>query len=308
LNFDPGDHSIPTMISVRLLKAAIRKGFCVALLLTGGPDALLMSSAVAESKADGLIKQAHAAQLGGHQAEALALATKAIEADPKNPQCYSVRGRIYVDRREHAKAVADFDQAVKFAPQAAEIYQLRGGEHFKLGHFTESIADFDKVIQLMPQREAHHWQRGISYYYAGRFEDGRKQFESHQTVNPNDVENAVWHYLCVARSSGMEKARHSLIDIKGDGRIPMMQVHSLFAGKTTPEEVLSAAKAGHPSAAQLQEQFFYADLYLGLYYEAAGNGKLAREHIFKAAGYNIDHYMGDVARVHAELLRKQNKR
>lgn len=269
--------------------------------------ALPSNSVAGEGKADELMRQALDAQLDGKSTEALALVSKAIEADPKNTHYHYLRGRLYVDQREPAKAIVDFDQTLKGEPQATTVYQLRGEEHFKLGHFKESIADFDKVIELVPDRAAQHWQRGIALYCAGRFEEGRKQFELHQTVNSNDVENAVWHYLCVARASGVAKARESLIAIKGDGRIPMMQVHALYAGKATPDEIMAAANAGQPSKAELNQRLFYADLYLGLYYEAAGNEKLAREHLLKADEYKIEDYMGDVARVHAGQLREKVK-
>jgi len=155
---------------------------------------------------------------------------------------------------------------------------------------------------LLPFQVPQHWQRGIAYYYAGRFEAGRKQFELHQTVNPNDVENAVWHFLCVARASNVEKARAALIPITGDARVPMMEVHALFAGKLKPEDILKAATAGNPPAARLNRQLFYAHLYLGLYFEALGDDGKAREHITKAAGeYQTGDYMGDVARVHLQL-------
>jgi hypothetical protein len=58
---------------------------------------------------------------------------------------------------------------------------------------------------------------------------------------------------------------------------------------------------------------FYADLYLGLYYEANGNDELAKQHIFAAAKNDepnrlVNRYMWDVARIHAEQLKaKQGK-
>ena len=121
-------------------------------------------------------------------------------------------------------------------------------------------------------------------------------------MNPNDVENAVWHFLCVARTNGIEKARVALIPIKGDARVPMMEVHALFANKLKPEDVLKAAHAGNPPQLQLNRQLFYAHLYLGLYYEVLGDDERARENITQAAGrYRTDDYMGDVARVHLQL-------
>jgi len=54
---------------------------------------------------------------------------------------------------------------------------------------------------------------------------------------------------------------------------------------------------------------FYAHLYLGIYFEAIGDAKQARDYIFKAAERaNQNGYMGDVARVHADILRKSEKK
>src|ERR1700737_4291932 len=94
--------------------------------------------------------------------------------------------------QDRAKAIAYYDQALKLRPDWAEGYNRRGAEHFKMGHIQQSLDDFDHAIRLEPGQAPYHWQRGISLYYAGRYEDGRKQFELHRTVNPNDVENAVW--------------------------------------------------------------------------------------------------------------------
>ncbi len=242
----------------------------------------------------------------GAFSEALVATSSVIEADPKNVRALVLRGRAHGETLQHDKAVADYDAALKLQSRMTGIHQYRGVEQFKLGKINEAVADFDKVLELDPRQAAQHWQRGIALYYAGRFEDGRKQFELHQTVNQNDVENATWHFLCTARSQGIEKARTTLIPIEGDTRVPMKQIHALFAGKATAQEVLAAAEAGSPASEELKNRLFYAHLYLGLYYAAEGNQKLTEDHITKAAGpYAQNHYMGDVARVHAKLLRNK---
>jgi lipoprotein NlpI len=237
--------------------------------------------------------------------EALDLANKAIKLDPKNADAVYYRGRAYDLLGRHKEAVADFDKAISLDPKAADAYNFRGMAHFKLGHINESIADFDKFLEMRPEATPGHWQRGISYYYAGRYDEGRKQFEGYVKVEANDVENAVWRYLCMARSVGVDKAREGLLKIKNDRRVPMMEVYALFAGKAKPADVLAAAQAGRPTAAQLNERLFYAHVYLALYYEAGGEKKLAQEHMTKAAeDHKLNHYMWDVARVHLELMRK----
>jgi lipoprotein NlpI len=205
----------------------------------------------------------------------------------------------------HAKAVKALTEALALKPGkeiAAAVHQERGYAFFKLAKIKESIADFDAFLKVNPGRDPHHWQRGISYYYTKEFKKGYEQFERHQVVNSNDVENAVWHFLCLARAKGIAEAKKKLIPIVGDGRIPMMEVHALFAGKSTPEKILAKARADGAKGARLERQLFYAHLYLGIWYEATGELKLRDKYIGHAAAVADEHgYMGDVARVHAVL-------
>src|SRR5438874_10412399 len=116
-------------------KIAMRRCLRIAVLFA------LTAGAANADNAESLMNKAQAAHAKGDNTVALELANKAVEAAPRNPQCYYVRGRIYVTQAEHAKAVDDFDQALKIEPRGAEIYFLRGGEHFKLGHINDSIRD-----------------------------------------------------------------------------------------------------------------------------------------------------------------------
>jgi lipoprotein NlpI len=174
----------------------------------------------------------------------------------------------------------------------------RAVAHFEAGRVAESAAEFDRLAQNDPRVMPYLWQRGIALYYAGRFADCRQQFERHRTVNPNDVENAAWHFLCVARAESPAAARKALLPVGPDARVPMRQVYELFRGAMTPDEVLGAA--GRQPAAQ-----FYAQLYLGLYFEAIGDNRRALEHIRSAADAryaSAGDYMHMVARVHLKLL------
>jgi len=164
----------------------------------------------------------------------------------------------------------------------------------------DSVAAFDKLIALVPESKPQLWQRGLSLYYTGDYKAGREQFEVHQTVNTADVENAAWHFICVARAESVEAARKVLIPIEGDSRIPMKEVHELFAGKGSVEAVLAAAESGEGD--DLRNHRCFAHLYLGLYFEALGDEAKAKEHMLKAAkDYSMDHYMGTCAQVHVKV-------
>jgi lipoprotein NlpI len=190
-------------------------------------------------------------------------------------------------------------QPARSAPPPAILE--RAIDDFERGRFAESVAGFEELIKIVPAYKPQLWQRGIALYYAGRFDECRAQFELHRTVNPDDVENAAWHFLCVARASSPEKARAALLPVGPDPRVPMRQVYQMFRGSLSPEEVLSAA-GGSPAAR------FYAELYVGLYSEAVGRKELALEHIRAAAAdrfASAGGYMHMVARVHLASLQRQ---
>ena len=179
--------------------------------------------------------------------------------------------------------------------QSPNVMMSLAIDAFEQGRFAEAATAFDAVAKAVPDRAPQLWQRGIALYYAGRYDDCRRQFESHRTVNPDDVENAVWHFLCVARGESLAKARAALLPVGPDARVPMREVYQMFRGTLTPEQVLSAA-GSQPAA------LFYAHLYVGLYFEAQGMTARALEHIKIAAADRFEReggYMHMVARVHA---------
>src|SRR5262245_12653389 len=176
----------------------------------------------------------------------------------------------------------------------------RAVDDFLAGRVNESITGFDRVVALAPQVAPQLWQRGIALYYAGRYQDCRAQFESHRTVNPNDVENPAWHFMCVAKAESPAKARAALLPVGPDQRSPMREIYQMFRGTMTPDAIVKAA-GNEPSSR------FFAELYVGLSYDATGDEKRAREHLtIAASGRYTDAggYMHRVATLH-RLVRAQ---
>jgi lipoprotein NlpI len=168
---------------------------------------------------------------------------------------------------------------------------------FLAGRVDESVTIFDRVVKQAPEVAPELWQRGIALYYVGRYKDCRAQFESHRTVNPNDVENPAWHFLCVAHAESPARAKMALLPVGPDQRSPMREVYQMFQGSLPPEKVIAAA--GDSLSAQ-----FYARLYVGLYYEATGNTARALDHLKGAADERFARaggYMHVVARLHPML-------
>lgn len=247
----------------------------------------------------------------GKSDEAIRSASKLVKQFPKRYEPLAFRSSLYGALSRFDEAIKDVTAAIKIKPRQS-LYQNRGVLNFKAGHFKASVKDFDKYLENRPDEAPHHWQRGISHYYAGMFKEGVAQFEIHKKVNPEDVENAIWHYLCKAKVDGLKKARAALIPIKADRRPWADSAYRLFQGNLSPDDMLTAMTkdanaAGDPGTRNYI--LFYTHLYIGLFHEAEGHADLAKKHILLAANkYPSTHYMGDVARVHAKLFKKQEKK
>jgi len=180
--------------------------------------------------------------------------------------------------------------------QDARALLNRAVEAFRSGRVEQSVADFDRVARLAPEDAPYLWQRGIAQFEAGKYRECRDMFISHRAVNPDDVENAAWHFLCVARAESPEAARKQILPVGPDARVPMREVYEMFRGRMTQAQVLKAA--GSDPSAQ-----FFARLYIGLYLEATGDPAAGRAQIEIAAEDRYAQaggYMHDVARVHLQ--------
>lgn len=200
------------------------------------------------------------------------------------------------------RAVEECDRELSRRPNEPDLFRRRGELQFMLCKIRESVADFDREVSLSPEIGPHHWQRGISLYYAGEFARGRAQFESHRSVNPDDVENAAWHFFCVARAEGLAAARAALIpiDTARDRRVPMAEIYALLAGTGEEDAVVAAAEGEIPG--RRRQALQYAHLYLGLWHEVNGRAALALVHVRRSAEeFAMGHYMGAVARTHLML-------
>ncbi|WP_020473797.1 tetratricopeptide repeat protein [Zavarzinella formosa] len=283
----------------------MRISFCI-LALTA------VSLPLHAADADPLLREARAALKRGDGPAALKAAEKAVEAEPKNHLCYYIRGEVFALQRQPVEAIKDFNKSFELDKTFVIAINQRGGEQFKLGKVKESIEDFNTFLKASPKDEPAHWRRGISFYYAGKYDEGAKQFVDGQVAYGTDVENAFWHYLCVAKKEGIEKARKGILPIElgaggkfPDTRVPMKEIYDLIRAKGKPADVMTAAENAKLEGEEKTEAMFYANLYVGLNYDAEGNTAKCREHMTAAVDkYKITHYMWDVANVHLKLMKK----
>ncbi|XP_027107868.2 uncharacterized protein [Coffea arabica] len=201
----------------------------------------------------------------------------------------------------------------------------RGMLLFRQGDVLGSLVEFDRAIELDPRQKAHLWQRGLSLYYLDRFEEGAEQFRLDVAQNPNDTEESIWCFLCEAQLYGVDEARRRyleisictmlswtccsrslellrvkyfslLLEVGRDPRPVMREAYSMFKDGGDPEKLVAAFSGGR------ENEYFYASLYAGLYYESQDKQDEAKRHIVAACqspyGLRSDDYMASLAKVH----------
>ena len=188
----------------------------------------------------------------------------------------------------------ELDEADRIAerlPKSPSAHIERGMALFAMGKVADSIQAFDQALQLDRSMDASLWQRGIALYYVDRFEDAAKQFEIHHRVNPDDVENSAWYFLCLAKSGQLEEARKRLLPSRGDSRPPLMEVLKVYQGALEPQALAETLEKADPLTQ------FYGYAYLGWYHEAIGDRELAAKYLKQADATNRGGYMLRVVKV-----------
>jgi len=265
-----------------------------------------------EKKVEELLKKIEMAAKEKKYDDMIKFAKEAEPLDEKNPAIPFALGSAYTAQRKNQEAADAFTKVIELTKDApvAIAYDRRGDANLKLGKFADAVKDFDKYHELRKADDkvkAEHWRRGIALYYAGKYEDGVKQFDLHKGPNPEDVENAVWHYLCsVKAGKKKEDARKDLIAVKDDNRVPMKKIHDMFAGKCQPAEVIAEVAKLKLAGEALKEAEFYGHLYVALYYDSEGKVEDCLKHLKEAVEkHKIGHYMWDVGAAHLKVLEKK---
>lgn len=201
----------------------------------------------------------------------------------------------------------DYASAIKYVNQRMEkesdddTVMFAADTLLRAGDCEAALEWFDKYSASNPESIPHLWQRGITLYFLGRFDDAAKQFEVHRDVNPNDVENAAWHYLCVSRAESVEKADELLLPAPNDPRPTMEEVMEMFRSGNTADVVKKMEtfdKRTRIGAAA----WFYGRFYLAMYADAQGRPKDAKQFMSECAADAPWNYMGDIARLYLKRL------
>ncbi len=214
---------------------------------------------------------------------------------------YRAIGLKALERKDNAGASDAADRLLEDYENDPRAMRSGADLYLRSGKIHSSIKQFERYLAVVPNDKPELWQYGIALALVGRYDEGRKLFELHRVVNPNDVENAAWHFLCIAKKSGLKEAKKMVLPAPGDVRIPMEEIRRMLIDGDE-NRVTAAIDALAQDSPRRQEAEFYGKLYMALYADAAGKADKAISLLEEAMKIEQTNYMADVAKVYLNEL------
>ena len=119
--------------------------------------------------------------------EAIAKATKLIDAMPDLPSGYVVRAEALCEKREYEKAIADITKAIELSKDNRSKsggYYRRAAIWRRQRLFDRVLADYHKAIELDPKNYNAFCSRAMEYYFANKLDFALKDANSAIKLEP----------------------------------------------------------------------------------------------------------------------------
>ncbi len=148
-------------------------------------DLLRVSELDAEGDV-GLRALAALRQAEGKRDEALGLLERALERNPRNPETFLARARLYAAGRDAAGAIREAGRALALRPDWAEAYDVRASAHRAAGFPHRAIEDLGRWIDLAPQSAEAYRRRSEARVDAGDVDAALADLEQAVALRPED--------------------------------------------------------------------------------------------------------------------------
>jgi tetratricopeptide (TPR) repeat protein len=110
-----------------------------------------------------------------------------IAADPNDAQAYLLRGRIWIEKEEWDRALADLDAAIRLAPADAKSHHLRGLVQARKNQIDQAIVEFSEAIRLDPGLAVAYRDRGLAWDAKRDFDKALPDLNDAIRLDPGNV-------------------------------------------------------------------------------------------------------------------------
>jgi tetratricopeptide (TPR) repeat protein len=165
-------------------------------------------------------------------ADAVSAFVHVVKLRPDYPDGYTNIALTNILWEKYGSARGSLEKALALSPDNARALYYMALVERRTGNAVAEVADLEKVVAQFPRSSDARRELGKSYYRLNRLEDARAQFETLQTIEPDDV---AAHYnlsLIYARLGMDDKATEQatlFADKKADPNSPTYSLDFLRA-------------------------------------------------------------------------------
>ncbi len=149
---------------------------------------------------------AEQAEKAGKYAEAVALYTKSITAEPVQVwMTYNQRGCCYKKLGDSQNAIEDFSKAIELQPAYSTAYYNRALMYKRNSDWNKAVDDFSKALVFEPAPETYT-NRGVCYEQLGDRARALEDFDKALQIKPDYFSSLKYRAQLYEKSGEIEKA------------------------------------------------------------------------------------------------------
>ena len=198
---------------------------------------------LSEAASKGASLEGLALSSAGDYDAALAKFTEALESEPDCADCYVNMGILYIEMKDHTRAVSAFKSALELdleEPSAYRAYQGLGEAYTAQRSFDEAAAAYERAAQLsgggmgdVTQEGGAEaafnqggagavFNQGLAFWNAGRLEEARNKFAETLELDPSFGEAHYWLAMAALNGGQIPEAAAEFqryLELEPNGRL-----------------------------------------------------------------------------------------
>lgn len=127
--------------------------------------------------------------------DALEYFTQRVEQHPEEPAYWNNRGRVWEEKKEFDRAIADYEQAAKLGPDDPTTRNNLGTALQKKGDHRAAIKHYDAALNSDASDPVVYYNRGRANQYSGNYAAAARDYEKAIEADTNYLpgyNNAAW--------------------------------------------------------------------------------------------------------------------
>jgi tetratricopeptide (TPR) repeat protein len=147
--------------------------------------------------------------------DALELGKKAVSLDESSPQGHVILGNVYLWKKRHEEAIAEFEKAVSLNPNDADALSSLGGALVFSGLPEKALGYIEKAIRLNPNYPEYYiFTLGQAFFQLKMYEEAVMALRKSIIKNPNFMPAHYVLAACYGYLGKQEFARAKAEEVK----------------------------------------------------------------------------------------------